>query len=130
VGPDLSVFTPAFDAFVRILVQVGKVLPEFLVCRIDDVSVLDGGELVGQISNGGDVELVLMRLCPGCQWRHARKSTRDGMEMRWVAVVNKEGSVAGDGPAVAEVKEKMRGFRMFRHWGRVLRRDERKENEP
>jgi hypothetical protein len=56
------VFATAFDAFVGVLVQVGKVLPQFLVGGIDDVSVLDRGELGCQLPDGGNVKFVLMGL--------------------------------------------------------------------
>jgi hypothetical protein len=43
-----------------VLVEIGKVVPELLVGNIDTVSILDGGELGSQLSDGGDVELVLV----------------------------------------------------------------------
>lgn len=57
-----SVFAAAFDAFVAVFVEVGEVFPEFFVGGVDDVSVFDGGEFLGQGADGGDVELVLMGL--------------------------------------------------------------------
>jgi hypothetical protein len=62
VRADLSVFSAAFDAFVGVLVEVGKILPEFLVGGVDDVSIFDGGELGCEITDGGCVKFVLMRL--------------------------------------------------------------------
>lgn len=54
------VLPPAFDAFVGVLIQVCEVLPQFLVGSIDNISILDGGELGRQFPDGGDVEFVLM----------------------------------------------------------------------
>ena len=60
---DLAILAAALDAFVTILVQVGEVLPQLLVGCMDNVAVLDGGELARQSADGGDVEFVLVRLC-------------------------------------------------------------------
>jgi hypothetical protein len=62
VGPDFAVFPSAFDAFVTVLVKIGKVLPKLLVGSIDNVSVLDGSEPRGQVPDCGDVKLVLVGL--------------------------------------------------------------------
>ena len=62
MGPNFAVLPAAFDAFVTVLVKIGEVLPKFLVRCIDNVSVFDGSELGRQVPDGGDVELVLVRL--------------------------------------------------------------------
>jgi hypothetical protein len=62
VGTNLAVFTTTFDTLVAILVKIGKVLPEFLVSGMDDVSIFDRSELGGQSADSVDVEFVLVRL--------------------------------------------------------------------
>jgi hypothetical protein len=59
---DFAVLAAAPDTLIAVLVQVGKVLPELLVGRMDDVAVLDGGELASQGPDGGNVEFVLVGL--------------------------------------------------------------------
>lgn len=62
VRADFSVFSSALDTFVGVLVEVGKILPEFFVGSVDDVSILNGGELGCEITDGRCMEFVLMRL--------------------------------------------------------------------
>jgi hypothetical protein len=47
---DSPVFAAAFDAFVRVLVQRGKVLPELLLVLRNGVSFTDGGKFVSEKS--------------------------------------------------------------------------------
>lgn len=42
---NFPVLPTAFDAFVGVLVKFCKVLPKLLVGGIDNVTILDGGEL-------------------------------------------------------------------------------------
>ena len=59
---DFAVLAAAFDALVAVLVQVGEILPEFLVSSVHDVAIFDGGELGSQGADCGDVEFVLVGL--------------------------------------------------------------------
>jgi hypothetical protein len=60
VRANLAILTTTLDSFVAILVQIGEVLPQFLVSSMDDVSILDGGELGSQSADGGNMEFVLV----------------------------------------------------------------------
>lgn len=60
IRANLAILATTLDSFVAILVQVGEVLPQFLVSSMDNVSILDRGELGSQSANGGNVEFVLM----------------------------------------------------------------------
>ena len=60
VRADLAVLATTLDSLVTVLVQVGEVLPQLLVSSMDNVAVLDGGELGCQCANGRDVEFVLV----------------------------------------------------------------------
>lgn len=55
-----SIFASAFDTFVAVLVEVGEVFPELFIGGVDDVSVFDRSEFLGQGANGSDVKFVLM----------------------------------------------------------------------
>lgn len=61
-GTDLPIFATAFDTFVAVLVQVGEILPEFLVGLADFVSILERGELGSQVPDSLSMEFVLMGL--------------------------------------------------------------------
>lgn len=59
---DFSILSPAFNAFVAVLVQIGKVLPKFLICSGNRVPFFERSKFAGQVANSVDVELVLVRL--------------------------------------------------------------------
>ena len=63
---DFAVLAAAFDALVAVLVQIGEVLPQFLIAGVYDVTILDRGELRCEGADGGDVEFVLMGLEHHC----------------------------------------------------------------
>lgn len=71
MGSYFPIFSTAFDAFVAVLVEIGKILPQFLVSGINNVSMLDGGKLRRQVPDGDNMELVLVRLLAGCQFQRA-----------------------------------------------------------
>jgi hypothetical protein len=45
ISANLPVFASTLDSLVRVLVEVGKVLPYFFVSGVDYVAVFDGCEL-------------------------------------------------------------------------------------
>lgn len=62
VRDDLAILATTFDTLIAILVKIGKVFPELLVSGMDNISILDGGELGSQGADGGNVEFVLVGL--------------------------------------------------------------------
>ncbi len=59
---DLPVLATPLDAFVGVLVQRCKILPQFLVGGADGVSLADARKLLRQSLEGAGVEFILMRL--------------------------------------------------------------------
>jgi hypothetical protein len=57
VRADLAILATTLDTLIAILVKIGKVLPEFLVSGMDNISILGS-----QGADGGNVEFVLVGL--------------------------------------------------------------------
>jgi hypothetical protein len=60
VRADLAVLSTTLDTLITILIQIGEVLPQFLVGSMNDVSILNRSELGCQSTDGGNMKFVLM----------------------------------------------------------------------